>query len=521
MAAKHQRISQHYSGQVKNLARDGFGVYVYPNGFFRYEGEWKMGKKHGHGKLFMKDGSFYEGEFANGEIEGNGLRYWAHSGNSYSGQFKSGELHGCGVMQYSSGEKYEGEYCYGLREGHGLLLDKEGHTYEGSFHENKKHGEGIMDFRNGDQYEGDWLLDQRQGHGIMRFEDGSVYEGQWRNNLFNGQGTMIHCSGVAWEGLWINGRPSGGASKIVIEGGDVLEVFQGSPFAVDVHLQTDAGDVATGENGRVLQICVGVKFTGYRPTSSSSNLLKLIEDMEEKPIPTPFGFEFISYPLMERGFESGDSRGAPPPSAAKSGFAQTDSPAPEGEWESGSGSHGLGLGGGTPSYLDGKTGCGDQSENGGSTSIIESFSETGNLALPEEESHSANQRVEAGQAKFQNLMLAPPPPDYKPYLVMDELEKQKAAKKPVGKGPSEKLPLSQEKSSDSKSSVGSRVGTTVKKEAADSRSVRPGEYVIMVKDVTNPPFLGHTLPPAFALLRVVPARLKRRGSRAEIPRVKS
>ncbi|KAG9332818.1 hypothetical protein JZ751_014917 [Albula glossodonta] len=353
MAGKHQqRITRHYCGEVKNLARDGFGVYEYPNGFFRYEGEWRMGKKHGHGKLFMKDGSFYEGEFANGEIQGNGLQYWAQSGDSYSGQFRSGELHGFGVMQYASGEKFEGEYCNGLREGHGSLLDREGNTYEGSFHENKKHGEGLMTYRNGDQYEGDWLLDQRQGHGVMRFEDGSIYEGQWRNNLFNGQGTMIHCSGVVWEGLWTNGRPSGGACKIVIEGGDVLETFQGSPFIVEVHLQTDTGEIATGENGRVLQICAGIPLLGRTSTSTSSNLLKLIEEMEEKPIQTPFGFEFISYPLMERGFESKDSRGTVPLAVAKSGFAQTDSPVPEGEWESGSGSYSMGLGGGTPSYLD-------------------------------------------------------------------------------------------------------------------------------------------------------------------------
>ncbi|KAG7472804.1 hypothetical protein MATL_G00112830 [Megalops atlanticus] len=425
-AVKHQqKNTRHYFGQVKNLVRDGFGVYVYPNGFFRYEGEWKMGKKHGHGKLMMKDGSFYEGEFANGEMEGNGLRYWARTGDSYSGQFSNG---------------------------HGFFLDKEGNTYEGAFHENKKHGEGLMNYRNGDQYEGDWLLDQRQGHGVMRFVDGSIYEGQWRNNLFNGQGTLIHCSGVIYEGMWTNGRPSGGASKIVIEGGDVLEVFQGSPFTVEVHLQTDNGEKAAGENGRVLQICAGVRLLGRTPTPTSSSLFRLIEDMEEKPIPTPFGFEFISYPLMERAFESEDSRGPAPLAVAKSGFARADSPVPEGEWESGSGSDSMGLGGGTPSYLDGKTDGGEQSSDGGSTTIIQSFSETGYLAGQEEDfnPHPANQRVRAGRARFQNLMLAPPPPDYKPYMVMDEMEKQKAAKKPPGKGPSERLPLSQEKSSDSR-----------------------------------------------------------------------
>ncbi|XP_038866210.1 MORN repeat-containing protein 1-like [Salvelinus namaycush] len=204
---KQIRNSRYYVGEVTNLTRNGFGVYVYPNSFFRYEGEWSKGEKHGHGKLLMKDGSYYEGEFAHGEIEGNGSRFWAKTGVSYSGQFSGGELHGCGVMQKGNGERYKGEFSYGLRDGNGFLLDKDGQTYEGSFHQNKRHGEGQMHYRNGDQYEGGWLLDQQQGHGVMHFGDGSVYEGQWRNNLFNGQGTMIHCSGIIYEGVWTNGRP--------------------------------------------------------------------------------------------------------------------------------------------------------------------------------------------------------------------------------------------------------------------------------------------------------------------------
>ena len=34
---------------------------------------------------------------------------------------------------------------------------------------------------------------------------------------------------------------------MVVEGGDVLEVFQGSAFSVDVSLQTDGGETATSE----------------------------------------------------------------------------------------------------------------------------------------------------------------------------------------------------------------------------------------------------------------------------------
>ncbi|MGH0176422.1 UNVERIFIED_CONTAM: hypothetical protein FKN15_072731 [Acipenser sinensis] len=417
-SSKQQRNSRYYIGEVKHQLRDGFGLYVYPNSFFRYEGEWKAGEKHG---------------------------------NTYSGQFRCGELHGFGVMQYGDGRRYEGEFSYGLREGHGFLLDKEGHAYQGSFHNNKKHGEGQMTCRNGDQYEGGWILDQRQGHGVLRFIDGSIYEGQWRNGLFNGQGSMIHCSGVIYEGLWTNGQPAGGASKIVIEGGDVLEVFQDSPFTAEVQLQNNEGEMTAGESGRVLKLSAGVRYTELPPSCSSTTFLKLIEDMEEKPFPTPFGFECISYPLMEKMLERDHSRGSAPLAVTKSGFVLTDSPIPEGEVESGSGSDTMGSRGVPPSNLDGKTESTCQIEEYGASNNIETL--TGNLQFSGSEDDwqppPANQRVEAGCAKFQNVMLAPPPTNYRAFLVMDELEKQKAAKKPAGRASSEKLTSSLDRSADS------------------------------------------------------------------------
>ncbi|XP_017398150.1 MORN repeat-containing protein 1 isoform X6 [Cebus imitator] len=156
--------------------RDGYGVYVYPNSFFRYEGEWKGGKKHGHGKLLFKDGSYYEGAFVDGEIMGEGRRHWAWSGDTFSGQFVLGEPQGRGVMEYKAGGCYEGEVSHGAREGHGFLVDQDGQVYQGSFHGNKRHGPGQMLFKNGDKYDGDWVRDQRQGHGVLRCADSSTYE---------------------------------------------------------------------------------------------------------------------------------------------------------------------------------------------------------------------------------------------------------------------------------------------------------------------------------------------------------
>uniref|UniRef100_A0A8C5REZ4 MORN repeat containing 1 n=1 Tax=Laticauda laticaudata TaxID=8630 RepID=A0A8C5REZ4_LATLA len=226
----------------------GYGRYVYPNSFFKYEGQWKRGKKHGHGKLLFKDGSYYEGEFADGEIVGHGLRYWASTGNTYSGQFLFGELHGHGVFHYGNGSKYEGEFSYGVREGHGLLMEKDGETYQGSFHNNKKHGGGKMTFPNGDKFEGDWILDQRQGHGILQCPDGTMYEGQWRNDMFNGQGCMIHCSGIIYNGLWHNGSPLGQAKTMAIIGPEVVDASQGSVLTFHVQLQTDNGELSKSKN---------------------------------------------------------------------------------------------------------------------------------------------------------------------------------------------------------------------------------------------------------------------------------
>ncbi|XP_069466285.1 MORN repeat-containing protein 1 isoform X2 [Ambystoma mexicanum] len=501
--ATQRSVGGRYIGEVKKQLRDGFGIYVYPNSFFRYEGQWKKGKKHGHGKLLLKDGSYYEGEFADGEIEGNGSRYWAASGNAYSGQFSCGELHGSGVMQYGDGARYEGEFDCGLREGHGMLVDKDGQTYEGSFHNNKKHGEGQMSYRNGDHYEGDWVLDQRQGHGVLHCADGTIYEGQWRSDTFSGQGAVLHCSGVTYDGLWINGCPAGLAKKIVIMGDDVIEVLQGSPFTFHVQLQTEDGQLSESDNGRVLKIWAGIKNI-QRPATQNANFLEILEDLEEeKPVQTPFGFECISYPLMSAKVRSGERKAGDP----------VDSPAE------------LDLD--TSFALAGKIelesrsniviGLEDFSIAPDGVPKIAVFDESDDSPLP-----PAVQRVEMGAVVFADVMLAPPPAKYRSFLLFDEPVK-KAAKKPSGGISAEKaerLTVSQEKIGDSRTELTVK-GSKSKKEqpSVDDSVVRPGEYVIMVHEVTKPPFLGQTLPPAFKLLHVLLDTVKSKslGETVKVP----
>ncbi|XP_032904004.1 MORN repeat-containing protein 1 isoform X3 [Amblyraja radiata] len=455
-----------YVGGVRRQLRDGFGRYTYPNSFFKYEGEWKDGKKHGHGKFLMKDGSYYEGELVNGEIEGNGVRYWASSGNEYCGQFSQGEVHGYGVMKYFDGTLYEGEFNYGARAGHGALTDKQGQIYRGAFHNHMKHGEGELFYKNGDHYQGDWVVDRQQGHGVMKYADGSLYEGQWRNGLFNGQGSIIHCSGMVYDGMWINGRPA-------------------------------------TENGRLLQIWAGVKHIQLSPNFSTTSL-ELPEDTEEPLIETPYGYNAISYPLVEYV-----------PDLDK--IASTESEIMKIKDIEGSGSN-LDFGAATGSANRSLNGTPDPSldNNGKGTPQQEE-------GVVSEEEDSAPvpiiQRAERGYAAFRNIELAPPSHCYRPFMILDELEK-KASKKSNSKTLSEKGTESQEKITESRSDVSIKIDRKPKS-GTELPSIRLGEYVIMVTDMTSPPFLGRTLPTAFKLLKVVPQKPSKTGARKEPHKVLS
>ncbi|XP_054955058.1 MORN repeat-containing protein 1 isoform X2 [Pan paniscus] len=447
----------------------GYGVYVYPNSFFRYEGEWKAGRKHGHGKLLFKDGSYYEGAFVDGEIMGEGRRHWAGSGDTFSGQFVLGEPQGYGVMEYKAGGCYEGEVSHGMREGHGFLVDRDGQVYQGSFHDNKRHGPGQMLFQNGDKYDGDWVRDRRQGHGVLRGADGSTYEGQWHSDVFSGLGSMAHCSGVTYYGLWINGHPAEQATRIVILGPEVMEVAQGSPFSVNVQLLQDHGEIAKSESGRVLQISAGVRYVQLS-AYSEVNFFKVDRDNQETLIQTPFGFECIPYPV------SSPAAGVPGPRAAKGG-AEADVPLPRGDLE-------LHLG-----ALHGQEDT------------------PGGLLARGHAPHcpGACQRVEQGCAEFTDVLLGPPPPGYHPFLFLDSLHKA-GGRSRGGLHPRGTPPTTQEPPGGSRPE-----GRATEEQAA---AAHLGEYVLMIHDLTTPPFLGRRLPPAFKHLRVV---AKRAGQPPHVP----
>ena len=211
------KYSVAYTGELqeKTLLREGQGTYRYKNSFFKYQGEWKQGKKHGMGIFTLGDGSSYEGNFLNGEMTGIGLRRWA-DGSTYSGSFKFGEMEGEGLYISNTGEKYEGTMKNNQRHGDGELTKASGDVYQGEFHTNRPHGKGTEYLASGEVYTGDFIRGVRQGQGEMTYLGGQKYQGSWVNGGKHGEGVFEDSkTGYTYTGKWENDTPISTAKTIV------------------------------------------------------------------------------------------------------------------------------------------------------------------------------------------------------------------------------------------------------------------------------------------------------------------
>lgn len=540
-----------YIGETKKQLRDGFGVYNYPNKFFRYEGEWSKGKKHGHGKLVMADGSFYEGQFIDGEIQGHGFRRWAFTGNEYTGQFVKGELNGYGVMVYGDGTRYEGEWVENRREGEGKLTNKDGSIYEGFFHNHRRHGEGKWILSNGDVYEGDWVNDLRQGHGVMKFVDGTIYGGQWWGDVFNGEGSMFHNSGVSYEGMWVNGRPEVETVQIRIIGDDHVEFMQGRPFGFEVECVTADGE-PTNEDGRLLQVTAGIKITSGRKSAGGT-------ESDFDTLMTPFGFEIEPYPLTEMLGEMTSNESILPGATSQAPSVMSNRPAqaspPTAEelsktLESIQVTDMSDVGDKESSFVEARgelptrTGAPSQASTmmpTNTTTQADVSSDPSVLMVPPAAvlpPPVSPVRTTAGKALLENLYIPLLPSGVKPVNSFVSLqtsppsEMQEDPKLANTKSKDKRSPLLNanllkvvnrsvpspdgRKKKDALADVVEKVEgkrKKEKKEEKDDKFCKPGDYVIIVEDVTSPPFLGVTLTPAFLHVKVT--QKKRAQSKKE------
>jgi hypothetical protein len=178
-----------YKGQLLGGLPHGKGIMKWTNGE-AYDGDWKRGKRHGHGKMRYEDpGHIFIGRWINDDMNDGTMKF--PDGTKYVGSFKNGFMYGLGTMTWASGNTYTGEFRKDERNGEGTyrvfenkLLVKE---YIGNWENDKKSGQGIMNWpQDGDKYTGEWKDDNRHGHGIMK-ENKTIYEGNWENDRKQGR----------------------------------------------------------------------------------------------------------------------------------------------------------------------------------------------------------------------------------------------------------------------------------------------------------------------------------------------
>ena len=97
------------------------------------------------------NGDKYEGDFQKDNITGKGT-YSGNDGSLYTGDFKEGKKHGHGILLIKI---YIGSQLYPNKD-----------KYEGLWENDKRHGKGAMVWASGEKCESEFLNDQLVGQGI-------------------------------------------------------------------------------------------------------------------------------------------------------------------------------------------------------------------------------------------------------------------------------------------------------------------------------------------------------------------
>ncbi|KAM7083729.1 LOW QUALITY PROTEIN: MORN repeat-containing protein 1 [Ciconia maguari] len=472
--------------------------------------------------------------------------------NTYSGQFVFGKLHGHEILQYKEGGKYEGELFYGMREElRAIKIWIEDH-YEGAWILDKCQGHGILPCAVGTVYEGQWRNDIFNERGTIVNCSGDICDG-----LINGYPADYYKDifeerkfvPLLFIGLWKFWKKPWWSRRFCAvheedhSGIDTLTAAHGGPHTKWIFPEgtaahrkptpgarspdrnccswrTYAGAGEKSANSRGLEIWAGIR-NHHIPSSSATNLFELIEETERRTGNScKLSFDICCIWELKSTVSV----------ISNSGFALADLPIPKGE-ESESGSDTL-------------YGAGD--------SFISQHVRFETLELTK--SYSVSITLEDVTLSLEPL-IATKGFKKKPQNTAGH----KGGKKPSGRisaEKAEKMTVSQEKMEDSSATFHKNEGFSVLKRTEvyhhifpgfgqgdasvkkDSPTADPvgddtggshmaskeyklqkdqhliknsktlqGQYVLMVHEVTMPPFLGQPLPPAFKLL-IFPEKTK-------------
>ncbi|XP_071148422.1 alsin-like isoform X3 [Mytilus edulis] len=203
-----------------------------------YVGYWMNGKIHGLGEMKWSDGRRYNGNFKDGHLHGHGkltIKQDDGSERSQEGYWKEGQLHGMGKVKYSNGDVYDGHFKEGQRHGHGLYhyggpSPRSTSIYIGEWAEDNRQGYGVLeDIMKGEKYMGMWNEDKKHGKSIVVTLDGMYFEGNFDRDSLMGFGLMLTYDNSCYEGEFYGITQLQGKGKLIMPTGDSIEgIFSGS-----------------------------------------------------------------------------------------------------------------------------------------------------------------------------------------------------------------------------------------------------------------------------------------------------
>jgi len=205
-----------YQGEFRNGRRYGKGTYVWANGD-AYEGEFADDRPHGTGVYRFASGDRYEGEVKGGVIAGRGVYVSAH-GDQFEGTFVDGKPEGLGVYRFANGDRYEGQVAAGKPQGRGRYFARSGERVEATFADGSASGAGICYFANGDRYEGDFRAGALTGRGTYFYTGGVTYEGDIVDGRPRGRGTFHFSDGSRFEGTFEDGLAHASGTLVRADG---------------------------------------------------------------------------------------------------------------------------------------------------------------------------------------------------------------------------------------------------------------------------------------------------------------
>jgi hypothetical protein len=113
-----------FEGLWKMNKRFGPGYLSTPKGY-RFQGEWKDDVIVGQGHETFSNRSAYDCAYEGGLPEGTGvLLYTPSTGYRYEGEFKNGRRHGRGTIFYENGDVFTGMFDQGKRHGRGVTTTR-------------------------------------------------------------------------------------------------------------------------------------------------------------------------------------------------------------------------------------------------------------------------------------------------------------------------------------------------------------------------------------------------------------